>query len=137
MSLYDIFNVSGSAMSAQSMRLNTTASNLANADTVASSEKEAYRSRQAVFKALVDDQSNDQSAVGVKMAAVVESQNPVRKEYSPGNPLADKDGFIYRSNVNEVEEMVNMISASRSYQNNVEVANTAKQLLLRTLRLGE
>ena len=126
MSLYDIFNVSGSAMSAQSMRLNTTASNLANADTVASSEKEAYRSRQAVFKALVDDQSNDQSAVGVKMAAVVESQNPVRKEYSPGNPLADKDGFIYRSNVNEVEEMVNMISASRSYQNNVEVANTAK-----------
>jgi flagellar basal-body rod protein FlgC len=137
MSLYDIFNVSGSAMSAQSMRLNTTASNLANADTVASSEKEAYRSRQAVFKALVDDQSNDQSAVGVKMVAVVESQNPVRKEYSPGNPLADKDGFIYRSNVNEVEEMVNMISASRSYQNNVEVANTAKQLLLRTLRLGE
>ena len=137
MSLYDIFNVSGSAMSAQSMRLNTTASNLANADTVASSEKEAYRSRQAVFKALVNDQSNDQSAVGVKLAAVVESQNPVRKEYSPGNPLADKDGFIYRSNVNEVEEMVNMISASRSYQNNVEVANTAKQLLLRTLRLGE
>jgi len=137
MSLYDIFNVSGSAMSAQSMRLNTTASNLANADTVASSEKEAYRSRQAVFKALVDEQSTDQTAVGVKMSAVVESQNPVRKEYSPGNPLADKDGFIYRSNVNEVEEMVNMISASRSYQNNVEVANTAKQLLLRTLRLGE
>jgi flagellar basal-body rod protein FlgC len=137
MSLYDIFNVSGSAMSAQSMRLNTTASNLANADTVASSEKEAYHSRQTVFKALVDEQSTDQTAVGVKMAAVVESQNPVRKEYSPGNPLADKDGFIYRSNVNEVEEMVNMISASRSYQNNVEVANTAKQLLLRTLRLGE
>ncbi len=137
MSLYDVFSISGSAMSAQSLRLNTTASNLANADTVASSEKDAYKARQTVFQAMVNQQMDNPSSVGVKMAAVVESQEPVRKEYAPGNPLADKDGFIYHSNVNEVEEMVNMISASRSYQNNVEVANTSKQLLLRTLRLGE
>ncbi len=135
MSLFRIFDIAGSAMSAQSVRLNTTASNLANSETVSSSEANAYRARQPVFAALVDTFSRE--AAGVRVTGIVEDRTPVHKEYAPDNPLADEEGYIYKSNVNAVEEMANMISASRSYQNSVEVLNTSKQLLMSTLRLGQ
>ncbi len=135
MSLMNVFNISSSAMNAQSVRLNTTASNLANAESVSSSEAEAYRARQPLFEAVMNNISGEVS--GVKVTDVVKSEAPVMKQYSPGNPMADKEGYIYRSNVNTMEEMANMISASRSYQNNVEVMNTSKQMLIQTLRLGQ
>ena len=135
MSLFDNFNVAGSAMSAQSLRLNLVASNLANADTISGDAKSAFRSRHPVFQQMM--QSATHNAVGVHMSGVVESQAPISVRHEPGHPLADEDGNIYSSNVNTVEQMVDMISASRSYQSNVEVFNTSKQLLLQTLRLGE
>ncbi len=135
MSLMSVFNISSSAMNAQSVRLNTTASNLANAESVSSTEAGAYRSRQAVFETVMNNVTGE--VKGVAVAGVVQSDVPVMKQYSPGNPLADKEGYIYRSNVNTLEEMANMISASRSYQNNVEVMNTSKQMLISTLRLGQ
>ncbi|WP_115719250.1 flagellar basal body rod protein FlgC [Gallaecimonas mangrovi] len=137
MSLYRIFDIAGSAMSAQSVRLNTTASNLANADSVSSSVDKTYRSRQPVFAAALQDAQSDQQGVGVKVLGIVESKKPLVKEYNPDHPMADKDGFIYKPNVNVVEEMTNMISASRSYQTDVQVADTAKQMLMRTLQLGQ
>lgn len=135
MSLFSIFDISGSGMSAQSIRLNTTASNLANADNISGSPDQAYRTRQPVFSVMMDSFSND--VKGVKVTNVIESQVEPRKEYAPDNPLSDEQGFVYRPNVNAIDEMANMISASRSYQNNVEVMNTAKQMLLTTLRLGQ
>ena len=135
MGLLANFEISGSAISAQSMRLNTTASNMANAETVASSEREAYRARQTVFQTHLLDQSRPAQA-GVKMLGVVESAAPIRKTYDPEHPLANEQGFVFTSNVDSVEEMVNMLSSSRSYQNNVEVLNTSKELMLRTLSLG-
>lgn len=135
MSLISIFNISGSAMNAQSVRLNTTASNLANAESVSGTEAGAYRSRQPIFETMMDHATGEIN--GVNVTDVVKSEAPVMKQFSPGNPLADKDGYIYRSNVNVMEEMANMISASRSYQNNVEVMNTSKQMLINTLRLGQ
>ena len=135
MGLFANFEISGSALSAQSYRLNTTASNLANAETIASSEAEAYRSRQPVFQALLANQASP-GEVGVNMLGIVESQQAVNRRYDPGHALADKDGFIFGSNVNPVEEMANMMSASRAYQNNVEVLNTSRDLLLRVLSLG-
>ena len=136
MGLYNVFNVAGSSMSAQSVRLNTVASNLANADTVSTTEKEIYRSRQPVFAAVMQALGNEQSSVPVRTAGIVESQEPARQEYQPDHPLANKEGYIYRSNVNSIEEMTNMMAASRSYQNSVEVFNTSKQLLLKTLNMG-
>ena len=137
-SLFKIFDIAGSAMSAQSARLNTTASNLANANTVAGSAAAAYRSRQPVFQTVMDDSSGmDPTSAGVRVAGVVETTAPPAKVHDPGNPLADADGYVYMSNVNPVDELVNMISASRSYQNNVEVLSTSKELLLRTLSLGQ
>lgn len=135
MSLISIFNISSSAMNAQSVRLNTTASNLANAESVSSSEAGAYRARQPVFETVMNSLTGEVN--GVKVTDVVKSDAPILKQYSPGNPMADKEGYIYRSNVNAMEEMANMISASRSYQNNVEVMNTSKQMLISTLRLGQ
>ena len=135
MGLFANFEISGSALSAQSYRLNTTASNLANVETIASSAAEAYRSRQPVFQALLANQANP-GEIGVNMLGIVESQRAVDRRYDPGHTLADKDGYIYGSNVNPVEEMANMISASRAYQNNVEVLNTSRDLLLRVLSLG-
>ncbi len=135
MGLFANFNISGSAISAQSVRLNSIASNLANAETLAGSEAEAYRSRQPVFQALLDGQRSA-GEVGVRMLGVVESQKAVERRYDPGHALADADGFVYGSNVNPVEEMANMLSASRAYQNNVEVMNTSRDLLLRVLSLG-
>jgi flagellar basal-body rod protein FlgC len=138
-----ILDIAGSAMNAQMLRLNTTASNLANANTVSSTEQGAYRAKQTVF-ATVMDATNAQSASptgnpvgGVNVPEIVESQAPIPKRYEPGNPMADADGYVYASNVNEVEEMANMISASRSYQSNAEIFNTTKTLMLRTLQLGQ
>jgi flagellar basal-body rod protein FlgC len=135
MSLFGIFDIAGSAMSAQTVRLNTTASNLANADNLSGSEAEAYRARHPVFSTFRD--ALDSSTASVKVDGIVESQAPVQREYQPNNPLADADGYVYRPNVDVVSEMADMISASRSYQNNVEVVNTSKQLLLNILRLGQ
>ena len=114
-----------------------TASNLANADSASSSTGQTYRARQPVFAAMLDARTRDGSAVGVKVRGIVESQAPLRSLHAPENPLADQDGFVHLPNVNVVEEMANMISASRSYQSSVEVMNTSKQLMLRTLSLGQ
>ncbi|MCX4187352.1 flagellar basal body rod protein FlgC [Methylophaga sp. OBS4] len=136
MSLFNIFDIAGSGMSAQSLRLNTTASNLANADSVSSSVDQTYRARQTVFAAVLDDAQQGYKAGSVQVQGVVESQAPVRQEYNPSHPSANEDGYVFHSNVDPIAEMANMMSASRSYQNNVEIANTSKQLLLRTLQLG-
>ncbi|MGD8592490.1 MAG: flagellar basal body rod protein FlgC [Gammaproteobacteria bacterium] len=137
MSLFRIFDIAGSGMSAQSLRLNTTASNLSNAQSISSSVDETYRARQPVFSTNLSDFMDDYSGAGVKVDGIVESQAPLRKEYEPSHPKADADGYIYYPNVNPVEEMANMISASRSFQSNVEILNTSKQMLMRTLSLGE
>lgn len=136
MSLFNVFDISGTAMGAQSLRMNLTASNIANADSVASDEKSAYNSRQPVFSTILGGIGENNAAGGVRMAAVVENQSSHNKRYEPGNPLANKDGYVFDSNVNIVEEMTNMISASRGYQNNVEIINTSKEMLLKTLKLG-
>ncbi len=135
MGLFANFDISGSAISAQSTRLNTVASNLANVESVAASADAAYRSRQPVFQALLQREERP-GEVGVKMLDIVESQKPIERRYDPGHSMADAEGYIYASNVNPIEEMANMISASRAYQNNVEVLNTSRDLLLRVLSLG-
>jgi flagellar basal-body rod protein FlgC len=137
MSIFKIFDTAASGMSAQTLRLNLVASNMANADAVSSSIDETYRARQPVFQTVLDQLNPDAVSQGVRMAGVVESQAPLKQEYAPDHPLANEEGYIFRSNVNMVEEMANMLSASRSYQSNVEVANAAKQLLLATLRMGQ
>ena len=135
MALEDIFNVAGSALNAQTTRMNTTASNLANAATVAGSEEGAFRAKRAVFKSILADQmgGGDANAGGIKVDKLIDDPSPIRKMSEPGNPLADKEGYIYLSNVNEMTEMVEMMAASRSYQNNVEVVNTTRQLMMRTI----
>ena len=133
MSMFQVFNISGSAVSAQSQRLNVVASNLANADTVAGPDGSAYKARQVVFQT---EMMGAVGAAGVKVSTVSESDAAGRRIHDPKHPSADAEGYVTYSNVNAVEEMVNMISASRSYQNNVEVMNTAKTLLQKTLQLG-
>jgi len=138
MSMFDVFNVSGSALSAQSQRLNVVASNLANVDALAGPDGQAYKARQVTFQSeLMGQGMGDAASTGVKVSNITEDQTPGRRVHSPGHPSADADGYVTYSNVNAVEEMVNMISASRSYQNNVEVMNTAKSLLLKTLQMGQ
>ncbi|MFT6967914.1 MAG: flagellar basal-body rod protein FlgC [Cellvibrionaceae bacterium] len=142
MSLTNIFDIAGSAMNAQSIRLNTTASNLANADAAASSSEETYRGRHPVFTALNNDvldidADNNGTNIGVKVLGIVESDAPLQPRYEPGHPLADEEGYVFYPNVNPVEEMANMISASRSFQMNVEVMNSAKQMMQRVLTLGQ
>jgi flagellar basal-body rod protein FlgC len=122
-------------MTAQSLRLNTVASNLANVDSVTTANGSPYRAKQVVFQA-TPISGKDEASQGVKVTHIVESAAPFRMAYDPHNPLADENGYVAMSNVDPVEEMVNMISASRSYQNNVEVMNTARQMLLRTLQIG-
>ncbi len=134
MSMFSIFEISGSAMSAQSQRMNVTASNLANADSVAGPDGEAYRARQTVFETRAQSR---EGIGGVGVREVVEDPSPMRMEYRPEHPLADEEGYVTMPNVDPVGEMVNMISASRSYQANVEVMNTNKQMMLKTLTLGE
>jgi flagellar basal-body rod protein FlgC len=133
MSLFNIFNVSGSAMSAQAQRLNTVASNLANADSATSASGQAYRAKQVVFEAV----PLDAGGTAVKVAQVVEDPSPLKQVYDPKHPMADEKGYVSMPNVNVVDEMVNMLSASRSYQTNVETMNAAKTLLLKTLTLGQ
>lgn len=152
MSLFSIFDIAGSGMSAQSVRLNTTSSNLANAETVSSSAAQTYRARQPVFSTVLNalnggannsagnntgNGTGQDASGGVQVLGIVESKAPIQSRYEPNNPQADARGYIYLPNVNMVEEMANMISASRSYQSNAEVINTSKQLLLKTLTLGQ
>lgn len=134
MSLFNVFSIAGSALTAQSARLNTTASNLANADSVTGADGQPYRAKQVVFKAT---QVGEGRGLGVRVTQVVDSAAPLRQTYDPANPAANEQGYVSMPNVNVVEEMVNMISASRSYQNNAEVMNTAKSLLTKTLAIGQ
>lgn len=133
MSLLNAFHAGSTALVAQSMRLSAVASNLANAESVAGPDGRPYRARQVVFHALP---GADGIARGVEVARVIESQAPLRKAYRPGHPNADATGHVSLPNVDPVEEMVNMVSASRSYQMNVEVMSTTQQLMRRTLDLG-
>ena len=133
MSLFTILDVAGSALTAQSQRLNTTASNLANADSATSSTGQPYRAKQVVFSA----QPVAENAVGVRVTDVVQDQTAPRRVHDPRHPLADENGYVNMPNVNVIEEMVNMISASRSYQTNAELMSTAKTLLLKTLQIGQ
>jgi flagellar basal-body rod protein FlgC len=133
MSLFNVFSIAGSALTAQSARLNTTASNLANADSVVGADGQPYRAKQVVFKAT----AVEGGGLGVRVTQVVESAAPLRMNYDPANPAANEEGYVAMPNVNVVEEMVNMISASRAYQNNAEVMNTAKSLMMKTLSIGQ
>ena len=134
MSMLNVFQIAGSALNAQSLRLNATASNLANADSVTSEDGQPYRAKQVVFAARP---VAGPAAVGVQVTQVVESAAPLRLVFEPNNPAANPDGYVEMPNVNVAEEMVNMISASRSYQNNAEIMNTARTLLQRTLQIGQ
>lgn len=154
MSLSDVFNIAGSGMSAQSVRLNTVASNIANAETVSSSDGETYRARQAVFSTVFNAQSgmapgmgqgmgqslfagDDQAGQGVEVRGIVQSDAELQARYEPDHPMANEEGYVYYPNVNVVEEMANMMSASRAYQTNVEIMNAAKTMLQRVLTLGQ
>ena len=129
---YSIFDIAGSAMRAQNLRLNATASNLANANSIAGSEEDAYRARHPVFAAMLKDEIG-----GVETRGVVESAREVNKRYEPDNPMANEEGYVFGSNVDNVEEMANMMSSSRSYQSNVELLGTVRELMLQTLKMGE
>jgi flagellar basal-body rod protein FlgC len=133
MSLFNIFNVAGSGMAAQSQRLNVVASNLANVDSATSANGQPYRAKQVVFSAT----PVEGGAQGVKVSAVVEDNSPMRMIYDPKHPMADDKGYVTMPNVDVVGEMVNMISASRAYQNNVEVMNASKTMLLKTMTIGQ
>ena len=142
MSLQSIFDIAGSGMSAQSMRLNTTASNLANAETPSSTEESAYRARYPMFSTIQAEVNASMSGTpnlgtGVNVKGVMESDAPVQARYEPAHPLSDEEGYVYYPNVNVVEEMTNMISASRSFQANVEVMNATKTMMQRVLTLGQ
>ena len=138
MSLFNVFGITASGMSAQSMRLNTTASNIANADSVSSSVDQTYRARHPVFAAAMQEAAaGQQQSVGVDILGIVESDKPLNIQYAPEHPMADNEGYIYKPNVNVIEEMTNMISASRSYQTNVQLAESAKNMLNKTLMLGK
>ena len=140
MSSFKIFDIAGSGMAAQSVRLNTVASNLANAESVSGTAEGAYKARHPVFEAVRAQVGMQQKGIepgtAVRVSGIVEDQHAPEMRYQPGNPLANSEGYVFAPNVNAVEEMVDMISASRAYQNNVEVMNTSKELLLATLRMG-
>jgi flagellar basal-body rod protein FlgC len=137
MSSFKIFDVAGSGMSAQSVRLNATASNLANADSVSGDANSVYKAKHPIFEAVRAGLGKSAPSSGVAVKSIVENQAAPTARYEPGNPLANAEGYVFAPNVNVVEEMVDMISASRAYQNNVEVMNTAKEMMLATLRLGQ
>lgn len=140
MSLTGVFDIAGMGMSAQTIRLNTVASNLANAETIAPNAEAVYRSRHPVFQAgpaRSDNGARNDSPFGVLVTQVIESQAPPKQRYQPQHPLADEDGYVYFSNVNAVEEMADMISASRAFQMNVEMMNTSKSMMQRLLTLGQ
>ena len=138
MSSFKIFDIAGSALSAQSVRLNTVANNLANANTVSGDKESVYKARYPVFETVIAGVGRDAGATAaVRVTEVIESEKAPLARYEPGNPVADADGFVYAPDINPVEQMVDMISASRSYQNNFEVMNSSKEMLLATLRLGQ
>lgn len=142
MALSQIFQIAGSAMTAQSVRLNTTASNMANVDSISSNRGETYRARHPVFSAVQTQVNNalgweDNDGLAVKVNGIVESQAPLRQQYQPEHPMANEQGYIFLPNVNMVKEMADMMSASRTYQSNVEIYNTVKQLMTRTLAMGQ
>ena len=137
MGLFNNFNISGSAMTANTVRMNLVASNLANVNSAASSVEGTYKSRKAVFKTVMDEFSNDPSVARVGIDRIVESDEPLKAQYQPNHPNANEDGYVFMPNVNPVEAMANMIDASRSYQTNVEVLNTTKQLLMQTINMGK
>jgi flagellar basal-body rod protein FlgC len=137
MSLFKVFDIAGSAMSAQSLRLNVTASNMANAESAAADPAQTYRARRPVFAALMDPLDPATPSAGVRVLGVVESAAAARTLYAPEHPLADDKGYVHLPNVNLVEEMADMISASRSFQGNAEMINTGKQMMLKTLSLGQ
>src|SRR5580692_7677900 len=140
MSLFNVFNVSGSALNAETVRLNTTASNMANAESINGDPSKVYRARQPVFQTMMDqsdlDADGDDASAGVRVLGVVESTTPPIERYEPNNPQANKDGYIYMSNVNSIEEMTNMISANRAFATNIDAINTARDLLLKTISMG-
>ena len=140
MSLFNIFNVAGSGLNAQTIRLNTTASNLANAESVSGDAAKTYRARHPVFQSMMDTSNPfadaPEASAGVRVLGVVESSAPPLMRYQPDNPLANKDGYVFTSNVNSIEEMTNMISANRSFATNIDVINTARDLLLKTISMG-
>jgi flagellar basal-body rod protein FlgC len=140
MSSFKIFDIAGSGMSAQSVRLNTVASNLANAESVSGDPNQVYKARHPVFEAVrasIAGTHGQEQGAAVRVKGITENTEAPQARYEPGNPLANADGYVFAPNVNAVEEMVDMISASRAYQNNIEVMNTSKDLLLATLRLGQ
>jgi len=136
MSMFKILDISATGMHAQTVRLNTIASNMANVDSVSSNKDETYKSKQPVFQTILEGNMHEPTG-GVRVKEVVESQAPSIMEYNPNHPMSDEKGYIYRPNLNVIEEMANMMSASRSYETNIEVMNTSKQLLLRTIQLGK
>ncbi|MDJ0911172.1 MAG: flagellar basal body rod protein FlgC [Woeseiaceae bacterium] len=136
MSLFNVFDTAGSAMNAQSVRMNVTSSNLANAGNVSGNPENVYRAKHPVFASFQDTLNAQSGVSGVRMEGIVESNAPIQQVYQPGHPEADDEGFVWATNVNAIEEMVNMISASRSYKNNVEIINTTKDLLTQTLQMG-
>jgi flagellar basal-body rod protein FlgC len=139
MSLFNVFNTAGSALNAETIRLNTTASNLANAESVNGDPSKIYRARHPVFQTMMDNSGNfdqEDAAVGVRVLGVVESTAPPLMRYQPDNPAANKDGYVFSSNVNSIEEMTNMISANRAFTTNVDAINTARDLLLKTISMG-
>lgn len=136
MSMFPTLDISATGMHVQTIRLNTIASNMANADSISSNSNETYRSKQPVFQTILNQETGEPVG-GVKIRDIVESEAPPVMEYNPNHPMADAEGYIYRPNVNTVEEMANMLSASRSYESNIEVMNTSKQLLMRTIQLGQ
>jgi flagellar basal-body rod protein FlgC len=140
MSLFNVFNVAGSALNAETIRLNTTASNLANAESVNGDATKIYRARHPVFQSILDTSNpfadGEGASSGVRVLGVVESKAPPLMRYAPDNPLANKDGYVFTSNVNSIEEMTNMISANRSFATNIEAINTARDLLLKTISMG-
>ncbi|MGB0188067.1 MAG: flagellar basal body rod protein FlgC [Aequoribacter sp.] len=137
MAIDSLFNIASSALNAQLTRMNTTASNLANASTTANSEATAYKAKRVNFESIVQEAQLDGQDFkgGVRIGGIVTDKTPVPSMFDPGHPNADANGYVYGTNVNEVAEMVDMMAAARSYQNNVEVVNTAKQLMLRTLEI--
>ena len=136
MSVFKVFDIAGSGMSAQMLRLNTVASNVANAETMASNAEDVYRARHPVFETLLDEFSTEESVAGVRVSQIVESDTAAVPHFMPGHPMANEEGYVFSPGINAVEEMADMISASRSYQNNIEVLSTTRELLLRTLQLG-
>jgi flagellar basal-body rod protein FlgC len=147
MSLASVFNIAGSGMSAQTTRLNTVASNIANAETVSSSADQTYRGRHPVFATVLQGQSSGDSGSlfgsqgdagqGVQVSGIVEDPSNLDARYEPNHPSADKNGYVYYPNVNVVSEMADMISASRSFQTNADIMNTAKTMMQKVLTLGQ